>query len=199
MNKTLVIHPKDPTTAMLEEVYRGKGYDVIDDPDVGREELLEAIASHRRILMLGHGNQGGLLDPSFIKAYPRIRDERMFVLDDSFACLLHEKETLSVWCLSDQYFRRHRIPGFHTGMIISEMREEKMFFPSLPVSEAELERNITSFCRLLGECETLPPLEIKAYLLTRYRGEDPITAFNRRNLYVLDDENFQHEGSRTFL
>ena len=48
MKKVLVIHPEDSSTDMLQAVYFDKGYDVIRDPSISNEELVEQIRSHVR-------------------------------------------------------------------------------------------------------------------------------------------------------
>ena len=52
MKKVLVIHPDDRSTDMLKAVYEGKGYDVISDPRISDEEVVEQIKSHDKIIML---------------------------------------------------------------------------------------------------------------------------------------------------
>lgn len=126
MSKTLVIHPYDPSTVMLNYVYEGYDYDVINDTlGMKPDELRRQIENHDRIIMLGHGTSNGLLNTGF----------RGYVIDDSFADLLRSKETISVWCHSDAYFRKHQIPGFHTGMIISETGEEWYVLGKCPLNE----------------------------------------------------------------
>ena len=61
MKKVLVIHPDDRSTDMLKAVYEGKGYDVINDPSISDDEIVEQIKSHDRIIMLGHGTPCGLI------------------------------------------------------------------------------------------------------------------------------------------
>ena len=43
MKKVLVIHPDDRSTDMLKAVYEGKGYNVISDPRISDEEVVEGL------------------------------------------------------------------------------------------------------------------------------------------------------------
>ena len=114
MSRVLVIHPDDRSTDMLKAVYEGKGYDVINDPGISDEEVVEQIKSHDKIIMLGHGTPYGLI------SWNRATGEVRYIINDSHAELLNTKETYSMWCHSDEFFENHGMKGFHSGMIISE-------------------------------------------------------------------------------
>jgi len=185
MKKTLVIHPKDESTVMLNNVYEGYDFDVINDSNISISELKKAIESHDRIIMLGHGTQYGMCHPELIKYGRLINGTRMYVLDDSLAPLLRTKETISIWCYSDKYFARNHIPGFHTGMIISEVNEEEFVLGHVPLNKKEIYDNMIFFSNCLHECINLPPEEMKEYMLSHYVGNDEVTLFNRKNIKVL--------------
>ncbi len=181
--KTLVIHPSDPSTDMLKHVYMGKDYTVIQNPNVSPEALRQAIIAHDRIIMLGHGVPQGLIDPNVMTR--RGGHSRWYLIDDSFGKLLKTKDTVSIWCYSDQYFLRHGIKGFHTGMIISEVKEAQYVLGHSPLTEDALWKNMVTFSKLLGECIELDAHGMQEYMLTHYVGDDAITQFNRENLLVL--------------
>lgn len=185
MSDTLVIHPKDETTVMLDYVYEGKGFDVINDPDFSRADLKEAIEKHDRIIMLGHGAGIGLAHPDAIHYGRPGKDGNFLIVDDSLAETLRGKNSISMWCHSDQYFLRNNLPGFHTGMIISEEMEAVMMLGECPLSEKELFDNMVYLSRLLGDCLDMEPRKMREYILSRYTFPDAITQFNRRNIRVL--------------
>lgn len=173
-NNTLVIHPDDCTTDFLKAIYEGKGYDVItdtNDDDYVRQE----IANHDRIIMLGHGTPYGLINSPYGISY---------IIDDTHADLLRDKETISIWCYSNQYFERNDIGGFHTGMIISETVEEQYALNQIPLTKHQLEENMDNFAKACRDAIELPPEEAKAYILDNYIGTDPVTEFNRNNILV---------------
>ena len=185
-SNTLVIHPKDETTIMLKHVYEGKGFDVIDDPDIPVEELKDAIRSHQRIIFLGHGNQGGMIHPSLISSGRLNPGSRFYVVDDSFASVLKGKDTISMWCFSDSFFRRNHLPGFHTGMIISQRDEAEFFLKECPLSDSELFDSMVHLAKLLGECLDQPPVVMREYILNHYVGNDAITQYNRQHFTILE-------------
>ena len=175
--RTLIIHPKDKTTDMLEHVYENHPeYTVCRDGGINRKELMELIETHDRIIMMGHGLPQGLIAST--------RDR--FLVDDSFAPLLKTKDTVSIWCFSDEYFRRHGITGFHTGMIISEVNEEYLMLGRLVLNEQAMLDNFKNLSVCFGECIDHNPTEIRDYMLEHYTGTDAVTMFNRSNFKVLN-------------
>lgn len=177
-NNTLVIHPEDPSTEFLSLIYENKDYDVIRDTEISQSELMAQILSHDRIIMMGHGCGQGLFNP---KTYAR----RRLLIDDSFADILKTKETVSIWCWSDEFFEAHDIPGFHTGMIISEVLEQQFVLGKVYLNEEEQLENMQRFAKYLGECIEMKPEEMKEYMLAHYTGDDEVTKFNRKNIRVL--------------
>ena len=174
--KTLVIHPNDKTTEMLIPIYKGKkDWTICRDEGITKNELRRLINEHDRIVMLGHGSPAGLINGS----------RTGFLIDDTFADLLKQKECISVWCYSDEYFRKHNIKGFHTGMIISETMEEYMMLGSVPLSEEEIYQNMIKFSKVIAECIDETPEKMKEYILENYIGDNPVTTFNRNNIIVI--------------
>lgn len=174
MSNVLVIHPDDRSTDFLKLAYEGKGYDVICDPDISRDDLINEIRSHDRILMMGHGCHLGLLHPGGLRV----------IVGNSCADLLREKETVSIWCFSDRYFRNNGLHGFHTGMIISETEEAYLMLGMCPLSREELLENMERMASCFHECIDMDPEEIREYMLAHYTGDDAITKFNRENMTV---------------
>jgi hypothetical protein len=184
MKKTLVFHPKDVTTDMLSYVYKNKDYTVLTNPEITEEEIKSAIEAHDKIIFLGHGLPEGFLRTSKFVLHKKAKD--FFLIDDSHAHLLKDKETISIWCFSDRYFKRHGMKGFHTGMIISEVKEAYYILGSCPLSEGQVYANMINFAKHLSECIEMTPLQMQAYMLKHYTGDDPITQYNRNNFTVLE-------------
>lgn len=59
--KNLIIHPEDPTTSFLSQIYSPLKNKTIVKGGITKSELRELIESHDRVLMLGHGSPYGLL------------------------------------------------------------------------------------------------------------------------------------------
>lgn len=181
MNKSniLVIHPKDETTDCLTVIYKDRGWDVINDPGTSKEEVREAIESHDRIIMLGHGTPYGLLAAGEHGRFDH------YIIDEDMMELLATKDTFSIWCNSDQYFKLMNIPGLHTGMIISEVMEELMILNEAPLNETQMAKNMKLFCGTFAKYIDLEPEEMKLRVLEEYVGEDRVTKFNRGNIIVI--------------
>ena len=177
--KTLVIHPKDLTTDCLAVIYEGRDWTVVRNPATTHEKIRDLILAHDRIIMLGHGTPWGLLASKGANRFGR------YILDTSFLTLLKEKETYSVWCNSDEFFKKGNIPGFHTGMIISEVGEEWAMLGKAPLDEEEMNSNMELFCGLCAKYIDSTPEEMKKGLLREYVGKDAVTQYNRKNIIVL--------------
>lgn len=161
---------------MLSIIYRNKpNWTICRDNGINKNALIKLIQNHDRIIMLGHGTPLGLINSA--------RNDHL--IDDSYADLLRTKECVSVWCYSDQYFRRNNIKGFHTGMIISEVAEEAYILGEIPLEVNEIYSNMVKFSKIVEECIDKSPEEMKQYILKNYLGNDPVTLFNRKNIIVL--------------
>lgn len=164
--KTLVIHPKDPTTDFLSEIYSNKDWDVINI-NLSKTLLKEQIKTHDRIVMLGHGTEKGLL------GFDRL------VIDSTLVYLLREKICVCIWCNADVFVEKYDLKGFYTGMIISEYQEAIIY--SVPTTShwiAESNRDFASAIKNSIDEENM--LE-KAKSL--YEGSTAVVEFNRNNLY----------------
>lgn len=183
-SNTLVIHPKDLTTDCLAVIYEGRGWDVIRDPDTSPEEVWESIEKHSRIIMLGHGTSYGLLAGHYSREGYFSRFHH-FIVDQTHTELLKEKQTFSIWCNSDQFFKRYGIKGLHTGMIISEVGEELAILGKAPLNDEEMAKNMELFCGAFAKYIDLTPEECAKKVLEEYVGDDPVTTYNRERIIVL--------------
>lgn len=109
--KTLVIHPKDESTQFLTKIYKDRDWTLIDSKQ-SKRSIKEAIISHDRIIMMGHGCEKGLFDSNFDT-----------IIDSNYVYLLREKECIAIWCNADVFFLKYGLKGLYTGMIISEYGE----------------------------------------------------------------------------
>lgn len=183
MSSTLVIHPKDVTTDCLSVIYENQDWDLIRSPATLDQDVRDQIASHSRIIMLGHGSPDGLLCPGFRgQIYCRFG---RYIIDHSHAELLKDKDTFSIWCNSDEYFRTHDMRGLHTGMIISEVTEEYAVLGKAPLNYTQMTRNMKLFSETFAKYITLEPEELRRKVLEEYDGKDEVTRYNRSNILVL--------------
>ena len=113
MKKTLVIHPKDDSTDFLKGIYADLPGTIVVDFSLGKKDLKILIGMCHRIIMLGHGSSNGLFD-SLQKSY---------LVDGNLAGCLKEKEYIGIWCYASDFAKKYSIPGFWSGMYISEIPE----------------------------------------------------------------------------
>lgn len=113
MKKTLVIHPKDDSTDFLKEIYLELPNTIVVDFSLEKKDLKTLISMCHRIIMLGHGSSNGLFD-SLQKSY---------LVDGNLAECLREKECIGIWCYASEFAKKYNIPGFWSGMYISEISE----------------------------------------------------------------------------
>lgn len=186
---TLVIHPKDPTTDCLGVIYEGRSWTVIRDFNTPADEIARQMAMHDRIILLGHGSPAGLMAGSLIK---RPDGKEVFnrfsrlIVSELHAPILQEKETISIWCNSDAFFRTFKAGrGLHTGMIISEVGEELYCLGRAVLDEMEMARNMELFCGAFAKYIDLPPEKMRRRVLEEYVGDDEVTRFNRERIIVL--------------
>ena len=165
--KTLVIHPKDPTTDFLSPIYEGKNWNVITH-DISDYEMHELIDSHDRIVMLGHGYHGGLY------GHHRI------MINFTHVQKLASKELVAVWCHANKFFDQYGLPGFYTGMIISEPAEAKYY--GVDFTESEIDESN----KLLAKTLRKTIFDLNMLTKTRYyydTYDNRIIKYNKRNLY----------------
>lgn len=185
MSKVLVIHPQDESTDFLKLIYKGKGFDVINDGNYDVKKLREQINQHDKIIMMGHGTPGGLINPQYWGGWLLNTQYRPYVIDESFAELLSKKETISIWCNSDKFFGPRGIKGFHTGMIISECSEQQYVLGKVYLDSKEQLYNMLNFAQIIHNCIDETPEKMKEYILEHYNYNDEVTKFNRDNIIVL--------------
>lgn len=130
--KTLVIHPTDSTTDFLSPIYANLECEVLRDiPEEQSPLPLAILEDYDRILMMGHGYPGGLLDPI----------NWGMIINPKHATVLQQKKIVSIWCNADKYIQEFDLKGIYTGMIISEDSEAQMFIPGKYISADVTESN----------------------------------------------------------
>lgn len=164
--KTLVIHPTDRTTDFLKPIYEGRGWTVINKhaKQMNRDEFIDELKAHDRIIMMGHGFPGGLF---------------MSYIDPSVAPILREKDCVCIWCNADQFVNKYGLKGFYTGMFISEVGEANWF--KIHTDQDAIDHSNNLFTELVVEHidkENPQPAIKEAYV-----GDCPVIQFNNDRLY----------------
>ena len=171
----IVVHPYDPSTRMLCEIYKDIEGVTLFDSWKQRDEMLKAIAAAPKdepILLLGHGCPSGLFDMRY-----------GLVIRDSDADLLKDRPNLvGIWCYASSYAYAHGLKGFFSGMFISELPEAVI--NGVDASVKEIDDDAWNFCirfgRLLREGEPLE--EIAGVLMDPCYMESDLTEFNYSRL-----------------
>jgi len=184
MKKTLVIHPKDPTTDVLCEIYRDRAWTIIRDPETSMNEIKRQIRLHDRIIMLGHGTPQGLLASH--QEGEKYTQFYRFIINSDLEYELRNKETLSIWCNSDAFFRKLGLKGLHTGMIISEVQEEMYVLGKEILTKEEMYENMKRFSEAFRKnIDEEDVEEMKRKILEEYTGKDEVTKHNREKIIII--------------
>lgn len=166
--KTLVIHPIDPTTDLLKPIYEGKDWTVINTI-ISNKSLVQAIKNHDRIIMLGHGYEGGLFDP-----------KRGVIIHSKHVYLLKEKLCYGIWCNADEFFKKYALNGFYSGMIISELEEAYTF--GISASGKELSESNDLFGTTVAKY--IDDKDVVSKIKAEYKSDtNRVIQFNMHNLY----------------
>jgi hypothetical protein len=90
-----------------------------------------------------------------------------------------------MWCHSDEFFENHGMKGFHSGMIISEEMEARMY-GIIEFNDEEIAESLMPLMYAMHDTIEMEDLEeMKRIILERYNANDPVTWFNRRNIFIL--------------
>jgi hypothetical protein len=123
MNTTLIVHPKDNSTAFLDIVYKDIPNQTLITGGISKTELKELIKEHDRVMMMGHGSPYGLFSVGQFKN----EDWKYgsgYIIDQEMVSLLEEKEhNVYIWCWASSFVEKFNLKGFSSGMFISEVAE----------------------------------------------------------------------------
>lgn len=184
--KTLVIHPDDRSTDFLCLIYEPVKNKTVITGNITKGMLRKKIDCHDRILMMGHGSTAGLFSVGqFPGAYP-------YIVDDSMAESLRNKDCIFIWCHADQYMRRNRLYGFFTGMFISEVSEAIWYdFDDIYDLDILIEESNYGFAEIVSRCINEPLDVLHQKVLVEYgklAKTNPIVLFNIKRIGMSQPE-----------
>jgi len=178
--KTLIIHPEDPTTDFLSQIYARLTNKTVIRGDISKSEIPKLIESHDRVLMLGHGSPNGLLS---IDMFP---DAGSYIIDDSMVLSLKNKTNcLFIWCHANQFVQRHGLSGLYSAMFISEVGEG-LFYGFDDVNWNMIDQSNERFALVVSKYLNEPVEILYQKLLIEYGSVariNPIARFNLERLY----------------
>ena len=143
--KTLIIHPEDQSTDPLCPIYEGIKNKRVIRGGVSKNELLKAVESHQRIIMMGHGSPLGLF------AVGKFEQEShwAYIIDQTFVSALQNKDNVFIWCHANQFVEQHQLTGFYSGMFISEEIEALMH--EFDVNQETVDNSNHAFSHILSK------------------------------------------------
>ena len=178
--KTLIIHPKDPTTDFLSVIYEDMNCSIIRN-SLSTSLLKNTIKDHDRVIFLGHGTEYGLLG-----------FDRIFIGSDLVYLLREKEENVYIWCHANKFVEKYKLKGFTTGMIISEWGEAELLLDELDYVATPtwmIERDIQSSNNLFSTCVRnnikFKKSEMLRKMINNYTVDDknPIIDYNMKNLF----------------
>lgn len=169
----LVIHPADPTTDVLCQIYRDINATVIRQK-IPKSKLKKLMKDADRIIMLGHGTPSGM---GFVE-----RGYITTIIDSTLVYLLREKkDNIYIWCHADEFIKKYGLSGFSTGMFISEMDEADVY--GIKATEKEIEESNNKFARIVRNYLHKNGEELKTILKEDYDLDSDVARYNHERLY----------------
>lgn len=180
--KTLIIHPKDPSTSFLSIVYENIPDKTIITGDVSKRQLADLIDRHERVMMMGHGSPDGLFS---VGQFRNIWNG--LIIDESLVWLLNEKNNnVFIWCNADKFVNKYGLKGFYSGMFISEVREAT-YCGVFGTDQELVDESNFGFCNILSkhiihQKETIYENVMKEYGVIA--ETNPVAFYNHNRLFL---------------
>lgn len=182
----LVVHPIDATTDMLCLLYEGVQAGRLTQHHSKAEikHALNHALPAERILLLGHGNDKGLL--SRTDANGGADYDRLIISHShSYYLRRHGHNVVGIWCHADSFAKAEGLHGLFSGMIITEMSEAEEY--GIPTTPEELARENLKLAQRLRALldEGLPLAMIPQRMASADDAHTPLTTFNYARFYYL--------------
>jgi hypothetical protein len=178
--KTLIVHPQDPTTTFLEIVYAPIENKTVITGGISKTELMMLIQEHDRVMMMGHGSPGGLF------GIGKFRNCGAYIIDQSMVPYLKtKKDNVFIWCNADKFVDVFGLPGFYSGMFISEVGEAT--YCGLPGTKQEVvDESNYGFCNIIAKYINQETNIIHENVKKEYgliAENNPVALYNNNRLY----------------
>lgn len=179
--KTLIIHPKDPTTTFLKSIYATVSNKTVITGGISKTDLRELIENHDRIIMLGHGSAWGLMSVG------QFNYGGNYIVDLTMVELLSmKKDNIYIWCNADLFVKRNQLPGFFSGMFISEI-EEAIYYDFYDLEPIAIDESNHKFASIVSKYINEPLATLYESVIHDYgklAETNPIAKFNLDRLYL---------------
>ena len=177
--RTLVIHPKDPSTDFLSVIYEGIEDKMVLRGGKTKDEVREFIKEHDRIIMLGHGVPAGLISGG------QFIDGGLIIGESMVEVLSEKKECLYIWCNADKFVNNFNLKGFYSGMFISEVSEASWY--RIITNQEVIDESNNRFSELVGQNINKSSQEIYTIVKEQYgllSESNPVASYNQERLYL---------------
>lgn len=177
----LVVHPADKSTDFLYPIYENLKNKKVIRGGITKDELKNIVKDASRCIFMGHGTPMGLMSVGQFKG-----DIRGYIIDDSFAPILKDKECIFIWCHANRFVEKHQLKGFSTSMFCSEYSEchyEGVRY----VKKGQVEESNDAFASIVGShinssIKTLHKSVIREYGVLA--EVNPVAAYNNSRLLL---------------
>lgn len=179
--KTLIIHPSDGSTSFLDIVYESIPNKTVITGGVSKQDVMNLIKEHDRVMMMGHGSPSGLFS---VGQFHGVGGG--YIIDQSMVPLLSEKEdNVFIWCNADRFVDTFKLKGFYSGMFISEVGEA--YYCGLPGTKQDaVDESNYGFVNILSKYINEDKNVIYENVLNEYgliAEQNPVALYNHNRLY----------------
>jgi hypothetical protein len=179
--KTLIIHPSDGSTSFLDIVYESIPNKTVITGGVSKQDVMNLIKEHDRVMMMGHGSPSGLFS---VGQFYGVGGG--YIIDQSMVPLLSEKEdNVFIWCNADRFVETFKLKGFYSGMFISEVGEA--YYCGLPGTKQDaVDESNYGFVNILSKYINEDKNVIYDNVLNEYgviAEQNPVALYNHNRLY----------------
>lgn len=146
----LVIHPKDKGTQFLSCLYENRdGITMLGEKNSQSEirHHLNHLRSNDTIMLLGHGNEKGLLSRENDKEL--LFDKYIISHHETWYLRKYRPKIIGLFCYAYQWAQNEGLHGLFIGMVISEMEEADFY--GINTTEEEIQIENFLFARRLNE------------------------------------------------
>lgn len=170
MRQILVIHPDDPTTDFLKDIYRDIDCDVIN-MRVTDQTLIREMKLHDQIMIMGHGAPFGLLGFGGV-----------FVNSSHVQFLRGKPNNIYIWCNANKFVEQYELQGFYSGMFISEVEEAEMY--DIKIDQKDIDYSNKLFANIVNEQINNTSNILCEAVKNNYNLEtNPVIQFNNERLW----------------
>ncbi len=124
--------------------------------------------------MLGHGSTDGLFGGNPVGTW--------YIVGSSLAPILRTKDTVCIWCNANVFVEKHKLTGFYTGMMISEVGEAE--YCGVTATQEEIDYSNKLFSRSVREAiHCLSFTNMQYVAKSCYKGNSDVIKYNRARIF----------------